>query len=66
MHMVIATTAWLILTILSCNSYADEVVFENGERLIGTFQQVEGNKLIFKSESRKNPLAKGRLWYNFL
>ena len=29
---------------------ADEVIFENGERLIGTFERVEGDKLIFKSE----------------
>ena len=29
---------------------ADEVIFENGERLIGTFTRVEGDKLIFKSE----------------
>lgn len=29
---------------------ADEVIFENGERLVGTFERVEGKRLIFKSE----------------
>jgi hypothetical protein len=40
----------LALVVLCCNSYADEVIFENGEHLIGTFQRVEGDKLIFNSE----------------
>ena len=30
--------------------FADEIVFTNGERLIGTFKQVEKNKLTFLSE----------------
>ena len=50
MRIVTGTIVLMCLIILSCNSYADEVVFENGERLIGTFQRVEGENLIFKSE----------------
>jgi putative salt-induced outer membrane protein YdiY len=40
----------IFLLIVWSTSSADEVVFENGERLIGTFERVEGDKLIFKSE----------------
>jgi len=41
----------LLFLLFSCShGYADEVIFENGERLIGTLQRVEDNKLIFKSE----------------
>ena len=50
MRIVTSTIALVCLIILCFNSYADEVVFENGERLIGTFQKVEGKNLIFKSE----------------
>jgi len=50
MRIINSTIVLVCLIILCCNSYADEVVFENGERLIGTFQKVEGKKLIFKSE----------------
>jgi putative salt-induced outer membrane protein YdiY len=32
-------------------SFADEVVFKNGERLIGKFKRVEGGKLIFQSQT---------------
>ena len=50
MRIIISTIVLACLSIISWNSYADEVVFENGERLIGTFQRVEGKNLIFKSE----------------
>ena len=50
MRIVICTTLLVCIILLCCNSYADEVVFKNGERLIGTFQRVEGKTLIFKSE----------------
>ena len=50
MRSVISSIVVLALVIFCCNSYAAEVIFENGERLIGTFQKVEGDKLIFKSE----------------
>jgi len=51
MRIVLRTILVLTaLAILCCNSHADEVVFENGERLIGTFKKVEGKKMIFKSE----------------
>jgi len=32
------------------NSFADEVIFKNGERLIGEFERLEEGKLIFKSQ----------------
>jgi len=51
MRFFINSMVLLALPILCCNSYADEVVFENGERLIGTFRRVEGKKLLFKSET---------------
>ena len=50
MRIVTSTIVLVCLIILCFNSYADEVVFENGERLIGTFQKVEGKQLIFQSE----------------
>ena len=50
MRLIFSTIGVLVLAVLCFNSYADEVVFENGERLIGTFQKVEGKNLIFKSE----------------
>jgi putative salt-induced outer membrane protein YdiY len=50
MRIIISTIAFVCLSVFSYNSYADEVIFENGERLIGTFKKVEGDKLIFKSE----------------
>jgi hypothetical protein len=50
MRSVINSVVVLVLVVLCCNSYADEVIFENGERFIGTFQRVEGKQLIFKSE----------------
>jgi putative salt-induced outer membrane protein YdiY len=50
MRIFISSIVLVYLTIFCYTSYADEVVFENGERLIGTFQKVEDNKLIFKSE----------------
>ena len=50
MRSVINSIVVLALVVLCFNSYADEVIFENGERLIGTFQKVEGKQLIFKSE----------------
>ncbi len=50
MRIVISTIVLLALAILWSTGFADEVIFENGERLIGTFARVEGDKLIFKSE----------------
>ena len=50
MRLIFSTIGVLVSAVLCFNSYADEVVFENGERLIGTFQKVEGKNLIFKSE----------------
>ncbi|MBW1785462.1 MAG: DUF481 domain-containing protein [Deltaproteobacteria bacterium] len=50
MSIIISTIVFVCLSVFSYNSYADEVVFENRERLIGTFKKVEGKKLIFKSE----------------
>jgi putative salt-induced outer membrane protein YdiY len=50
MRIVISTIVLLALAILWSAGFADEVIFENGERLIGTFARVEGDKLIFKSE----------------
>ena len=50
MRVVISTIVLVCLSLISWNSYADEVVFENGERLIGTFKRVEGENLIFESE----------------
>jgi putative salt-induced outer membrane protein YdiY len=50
MRIVISTIVLLALAILWGTGSADEVIFENGERLIGTFVRVEGKKLIFKSQ----------------
>ena len=50
MRIFITTIALLAFSIFCCNSYADEVVFKNGERLIGTFERLEEGKLIFKSQ----------------
>ena len=50
MRISSSTIVLMCLIILCCNSYADEVIFENGERLIGTFQKSEDKKLIFKSD----------------
>ena len=40
----------ILLLVMWSPVSADEVIFENGERLIGTFKRVEGKTLIFKSE----------------
>jgi putative salt-induced outer membrane protein YdiY len=41
----------IFLALISGKAYADEIVFKNGERLIGTFERMEGGKLIFKSQT---------------
>jgi len=46
---VSAIMAIILLVVWSTGS-ADEVIFENGEHLIGTFERVEGGSLIFKSQ----------------
>ena len=48
--MRISIMMTIFLLVVCGTVSADEVIFENGERLIGTFQKVEGKKLIFKSE----------------
>ena len=50
MRISISIIITIFLLVVWSTVSADEVIFENGERLIGTFERVEGKKLIFKSE----------------
>ena len=40
----------IVVTSIYSISFADEIIFKNGERLIGEFERLEEGKLIFKSE----------------
>ena len=50
MRIRVSIIMTIFLLVVCSTSSADEVIFENGERMIGTFARVEGDKLIFKSE----------------
>ena len=40
----------IVVTSIYSISFADEIIFKNGERLIGEFERLEEGKLIFKSQ----------------
>ena len=50
MRIRVSVIMAVFLLVAWSSASADEVIFENGERLIGTFVRVEGKKMIFKSE----------------
>lgn len=50
MRTSISTIILVCLIFLCGSSFADEIVFTNGERLIGKFERMEEGKLIFKSQ----------------
>ena len=50
MRIRVSILMTIFLLVVWGTGNADEVIFENGERLIGTFVRVEGKRMIFKSE----------------